>query len=44
VAVYPYSLAAWDGSVKHVDLRYRNGFAAYMPNGMVVKQNSENKI
>jgi len=44
VAVYPYSLAAWDGTVKHVDLRYRNGFAAYFPNGMVVKQNLENKV
>ena len=44
VAVYPYSLAAWDGMVKHVDLRYRNGFAAYFPNGMVVKRNSEKKV
>lgn len=44
VKVYPYSLAAWDGSVKHVDLRYRNGFAAYFPNGMVVKRNLENKV
>lgn len=27
VAVYPYSLAAMEGSVRYVDLRYRNGFA-----------------
>ncbi|MFZ3018321.1 MAG: cell division protein FtsQ/DivIB [Gallionella sp.] len=27
VEVYPYSLAALEGSVKYVDLRYRNGFA-----------------
>lgn len=27
VAVYPYSLAAIQGKVKYVDLRYRNGFA-----------------
>lgn len=27
VAVYPYSLAAQAGSVRYVDLRYRNGFA-----------------
>lgn len=27
VAVYPYSLAAMQGEVTHVDLRYRNGFA-----------------
>lgn len=27
IQVYPYSLAALEGSVKYVDLRYRNGFA-----------------
>lgn len=27
IAVYPYSLAAMAGSVRYVDLRYRNGFA-----------------
>lgn len=27
VAVYPYSLAAQAGSVRYVDMRYRNGFA-----------------
>lgn len=27
IAVYPYSLAAMEGSVRYVDLRYRNGFA-----------------
>ncbi|MBI5006736.1 MAG: cell division protein FtsQ/DivIB [Nitrosomonadales bacterium] len=31
VAVYPYSLAATARPVNHVDLRYRNGFAAYLP-------------
>ncbi|MFH0935114.1 MAG: cell division protein FtsQ/DivIB [Pseudomonadota bacterium] len=35
VAVYPYSLAAMARSVRHVDLRYRNGFAVYLP-GMEV--------
>lgn len=32
VSVYPYSLAT--RTVKHVDLRYRNGFAAYLPEGL----------
>jgi cell division protein FtsQ len=31
VTVYPYSLAALPRPVNHVDLRYRNGFAAYLP-------------
>lgn len=35
VAVYPYSLAALARPVNHVDLRYRNGFAAYLPGGNV---------
>ena len=30
VTVYPYSLAALARPASHVDLRYRNGFAAYM--------------
>lgn len=33
VAVYPYSLATMARPVKHVDLRYRNGFAVYVPGG-----------
>ncbi len=35
VSVYPYSLAALARPVNHVDLRYRNGFAAYLPGGNV---------
>jgi cell division protein FtsQ len=35
VAVYPYSLDAMARPVKHVDLRYRSGFAAYAPGGGV---------
>jgi cell division protein FtsQ len=35
VAVYPYSLAALARPARHVDLRYRNGFAAYLPTGRV---------
>lgn len=31
VKVYPYSLAALTRPANHVDLRYRNGFAAYLP-------------
>ena len=33
VAVYPYSLAGMQGSVKYVDLRYRNGFAVQLKQG-----------
>ncbi len=33
VAVYPYSLAALASTASYVDLRYRNGFAAFMPDG-----------
>lgn len=33
VAVYPYSLATMQRTVAYVDLRYRNGFAAYFPGG-----------
>lgn len=31
VAVYPYSLATMAHAVRRVDLRYRNGFAVYLP-------------
>lgn len=46
VEVYPYSLATLAGDVTHVDLRYRNGFAARLPNGLAVqkKQASGNKV
>ena len=33
VAVYPYSLAPIENTVSYVDLRYRNGFAAYRQDG-----------
>ena len=35
VKVYPYSLQASAQFVRHVDLRYRNGFAAYQPGSEV---------
>jgi len=35
VAVYSYSLAALGRPANHVDLRYGNGFAAYLPGGNV---------
>ncbi len=35
VEVYPYSLAVSAQTVRRVDLRYRNGFAAYMPGSEV---------
>lgn len=35
VEVYPYSLAALPAQARYVDLRYRNGFAAYLPGGNV---------
>lgn len=34
VAVYPYSLGRLQRPVNYVDLRYQNGFAAYLPGGM----------
>jgi cell division protein FtsQ len=34
VAVYPYSLATMGRRINYVDLRYRNGFAAYLPGGV----------
>ncbi len=34
VSVYPYSLASMSRTVQYVDLRYSNGFAAYLPGGM----------
>lgn len=52
VAVYPYSLATMAGRVNHVDLRYRNGFAANQLNSAVgsggvkvqAKRNSESRV
>lgn len=52
VAVYPYSLAAMAGTVNHVDLRYRNGFAANQLSSaagaggvkMHAKRNSESRV
>jgi cell division protein FtsQ len=46
VEVYPYSLATLPHAVMHVDLRYRNGFAAYLPNGLGTqeKRTSGNKV
>lgn len=46
VDVYPYSLATLARSVTHVDLRYRNGFAAYLPNGAAAlsKRTSGNRV
>ena len=38
VAVYPYSLASVQHTVNYVDLRYRNGFAAYLPGGIASSQ------
>lgn len=35
VEVYPYSLATLPAMPRYVDLRYRNGFAAYLPGGNV---------
>jgi cell division protein FtsQ len=34
VAAYPGSLGTLQKTVNYVDLRYRNGFAAYLPEGM----------
>jgi cell division protein FtsQ len=34
VAVYPYSLAPMGRKINYVDLRYRNGFAVYLPGGI----------
>ena len=46
VEVYPYSLSTLSHSVTHVDLRYRNGFTAYLPNGLEAagKRTSGNKV
>ena len=38
VAVYPYSLASVQHTVNYVDLRYSNGFAAYLPGGVASAQ------
>ncbi len=44
VEVYPYSLSKLSHPVTHVDLRYRNGFATYLPNGVeAVKRTSGNE-
>lgn len=46
VDVYPYSLATLKHTVTHVDLRYSNGFAAYLPHGAGVqrKRTSRNRV
>lgn len=46
VKVYPYSLATLAHALVHVDLRYRNGFAAYLPDGAAVqdKRGSGNRV
>ena len=38
VAVYPYSLAPRQRAMNYVDLRYQNGFAAYLPDYTVGKK------
>jgi cell division protein FtsQ len=45
VEVYPYSISTLPNKVMHVDLRYKNGFAAYLPDGvgMQDKRASGNK-
>ena len=46
VNVYPYSLSTLSHTVTHIDLRYKNGFAAYLPNGAdaLDKRTSGNKV
>lgn len=44
VEVYPYSLGAISNTVTRVDLRYRNGFAVHLPEGVSVKRTLENKV
>jgi cell division protein FtsQ len=34
VAIYPTSLASLTRTINYVDLRYKNGFAAYLPGGI----------
>jgi cell division protein FtsQ len=41
VAVYPYSLALLPHGVNHVDLRYGNGFAAYLPEGLPTSKHTK---
>jgi cell division protein FtsQ len=41
VAVYPYSLAKLSIHTKQVDLRYRNGFAAYLGQEIEVQEESD---
>jgi len=38
VAIYPISLATLTRTINYVDLRYKNGFAAYLPGGVSVGQ------
>ena len=38
VEVYPYSMAPMQRTVSYVDLRYQNGFAAYLPGYTVEKK------
>lgn len=40
VAVYPYSLGAMQRKINYVDLRYRNGFAAYLPEKAAAKKSN----
>ncbi len=46
VDVYPYSLSKLSQPVTHIDLRYQNGFAVYLPGGADVqdKHISGNKV
>ena len=46
VDVYPYSLSTLSQTVTHIDLRYQNGFAVYLPGGADVldKHISGNKV
>jgi cell division protein FtsQ len=46
VDVYPYSLSTMSQPVTHIDLRYQNGFAVYLPGGADVqdKHISGNKV
>ena len=34
VAIYPASLGSWTRTINYIDLRYKNGFAAYLPGGV----------
>ena len=41
VAVYPYSMASMQRAISYVDLRYRNGFAAYLSGDMPGGKNKQ---